>query len=593
MAFDPGAFFGALLDPMNRGLEAQHRREDALKDEKRRLLSGFYTSVLANRESTPEALKYVEGEMAKLYEPEAKKSLSKVTGFVGNLRNMLSRISAQSPLSQPMFQGAPARFFETPESYNEKQMAERQKVLEQADALRAQGNAAGAEAVVRGDEYKRTGHYIPPPRITSLEEKRENLIQSLIDTGMSRTEAEKKASDLTVKAEEKKSEVPKPNLQLVWGQDKDGNLYPVRSNPKVPGENFDANTGERLPDVHIVNVPDRDALLRRWSYGKTGEFYKIGKGRGMSEEQAQAYASKAALEVYGIAQQRASEGLKIDKDLSGISPDDPKLSPEALGFGKEPPKNPSGAGNIAPGPKGKISPPTLAIAQKSTITGLGPKDEENINVYMASLFGNLKITSKAASIRPQEGLKALARATGLDPMALNAELSGDKATATALAEAVKVAGAFGRVQETLKMHGAILADIAKTVDDTGVPLINRPLRWLEQHVSGDQRYQRYVLALNAVQREYARLISGGVQSKAMLPVSTTEKGETTLRADATLGQILTAVDQLHVEADAEQQAFTNQQENLKERLRGGKVGSAISGNKPEVLTWDEKTGTFK
>jgi hypothetical protein len=104
------------------------------------------------------------------------------------------------------------------------------------------------------------------------------------------------------------------------------------------------------------------------------------------------------------------------------------------------------------------------------------------------------------------------------------------------------------------------------------------VQWLQQNASSHPELQRYIIALNAVQREYGRLVAGGVQSRAMLPVSATEKGEQVLRKDATIKDVIAAVEQLKIEADTEQKAFQNQIAGLRSKLGSGAIGEASRGN---------------
>ena len=376
------------------------------------------------------------------------------------------------------------------------------------------------------------------------------------------------------------------NSRKVWLNYPDGTLHAADEDPQNPGKRIDADTGQPVPEgASEVNMGQLTAKARQDSYGAFGNYYRAERGKGKSEEEARKTAGEMVEREYGVKLARQQQQIAIDAALSGIGGGS-GVGGSAGGGGKS---TTTTGGGTSGGSKSKGAtegqPGKLTDAQR-----------QDIDVYLGSLLGTMKGGSKAAQVRQQRGQEALAKLTGLNPIALNAELAGDKAIAGALAEAVKVSGAFGRVQETLKQHGQVLLDAAKAYGPGGVPIANRTIQWLQSNAEAHPELTKYTLALNAVQREYARLVSGGVQSRAMLPVSSQEKGETVLRKDATMADVVAAVQQLQVEANTEQKAFGDQIEGLKQKLGGGKIGQALNPSPNGKLTAPSsgpKTGDTK
>ena len=320
-------------------------------------------------------------------------------------------------------------------------------------------------------------------------------------------------------------------------------------------------------------------------YGDIQYLYWEARSRGLSDIEAKEEAGKKGMQLLGIRYGRQIQQAEIDQALSGIA-----MPQNPLGMPSKPdaniPKTPKEAKDrvSALGGGGATN---KAPENKTGIANLTPEDNTNLNVYLGSLFGTQKSSARGSMVRMQKGQQVLARITGLDPITLNAELMDNKATAKALYDAIQVSGAFGRVQETLKEHGKVLAVAAKAYDPTGSPLINRTWQWIQGNSAAHPQLQRLTLALNAVQREYARMIAGGVQSRAMLPVTSEEKGEQVLRKDMTLKDILASIDQLKIEADTEQKAFGQQQQELKDRLKRGPIGKSVGADQGKTLTLEE------
>lgn len=224
-------------------------------------------------------------------------------------------------------------------------------------------------------------------------------------------------------------------------------------------------------------------------------------------------------------------------------------------------------------PPGTTAP--ITAAPDSPYAKLPQPDRQAADYYVANTMGNQKLTGKA-QIKAQKGQEVLQKLTGLNTVDLGTQLADLKANQKALGALSEYSAAFGRVQQVIQEHGKVLEDAATAYGPGNVPLANKTWQWLESNLSAHPELEKYQIAINAVQREYARMISGGVQSRAQLPVSATEKGETAIRGNATIKDIVAAVQQLKTEAETEQKGFDKQHTIIQQKMANNPVGRALN-----------------
>ncbi len=399
------------------------------------------------------------------------------------------------------------------------------------------------------------------------------------------------------------------NLQKVWVKRPGSeSIEEAWANPRDPKQPLKlVSTGEDLPPGTVtVSQSIEAANIRSQMFGEFGNYYRAAKGQGMDDTAARKYAGDMVFEKYSVNLASREQDMAIKGELSGISvnpkstlPPPPaaktsgvstvttpiKPSATTTGAISNPPKeaadktpstNPSGNGiKATPIPSAKPSSP----ATPSTTLGFTDREYKDVTVYLNSLFGTLPASSGMASqVAIRNGLNALARKTGADPMTLSAGLAQDKATAKQLAETVQRTGAIQRLVNTLDIHGVIALNTIKSLHDTKSPLLNKPYREWSRALSGDPNYVRFMQALNAVQREYSYLTAGGAQSRAMLPVSVAEKADKLLSDSMTIDEAEAAIDQLNIESKAEIQAMNKTQRELIQSMRSGVAGRAVSNN---------------
>jgi hypothetical protein len=371
----------------------------------------------------------------------------------------------------------------------------------------------------------------------------------------------------------KAKEAKTGNKKFVWGK-KPGSDTPKLAymDPKDPKGYYDPDTNEKLDGFAPGATPTEQRL-----YGAVLGYYYHFRNMGYSDTEARQKAGEMFTEREGVHLGRVEQQAQIDSALSGIS-----IGP---GFKKET-KSPADAPNL------KTDAGELATPKTATTTGKGnkppasigvrgqaqdQKEQDNILYYLGTVMGTQKGAGKASGVRSMEGQKALAKLTGLDPMSLNAALSEDKATAKQLAETVQRKGAIDRLQNTIDKHGAVLEGVVKEIQDTGSPLLNKPVREWKRAAAGSPELKRFEIAINAVQREYAYLTAGGAQSRAMLPVTTSENMQKIISEDSTLAEVNAAISQMRTEAQKETEAMTQTVQDMKDSLSSGAVGSAVHG----------------
>jgi hypothetical protein len=391
------------------------------------------------------------------------------------------------------------------------------------------------------------------------------------------------------------AEKDKPvNLQVGWARTSDGKLIKTREDPRKPGVLYDADTGELVsPGTRSINPTEESARIRQDSYGAFGNFYRAAKGRGASEEEARKIAGDMVYRQFGVQIAHTEQDIAIKAELSGIGGGTGRL-------GTPLPTAPPVAAPATPSAPalGKPVPPPLTFSERE----LG-----EVNQFLGQLLGTMPTRGGAASqVGIKRGMELIAKRAGVDPMTLQANLAEDKATGKQLAETVQRAGAISRLNNTIDLHGKVLLDTVKGLQQTGSPLLNKPLREITRMAVGNPALGKFLIARNAVQREYAYLTAGGAQSRAMLPVTVIETMDHLFRENATPAEIYADLEQVTIEARKESEAMLETQHGLIRNLQTGMAGKAVSGGAPAASpapaaggavvaekVWDPATQTFK
>ncbi len=388
-----------------------------------------------------------------------------------------------------------------------------------------------------------------------------------------------------------------PTMKAVWVQ-RPGSGDPEYGfvNPKNPSGYVDAK-GQPLPEgTNAIATPSEGSgMARVFTQMATSQLQREGT-QNPSRDQLKARAGDLAVEYYGSAVARRQQEMAMDAELSGVPAGRglgstggaprtaPVASPTTPPPGTPPAAAaPAGTSTEKPGSSTRPTqtPPAAAVAPAPKSAGPSAPSkaqQDDMTYYLESTLGTVKGGGKGGAIRARRGEQALRAATGLDGSDLQIAVAEYQADKKALYDAVQTAGAFTRVQETLKEHGKVLEQAATAEGPGNVPIANRTWQWWQSNSGAHPELTQYKLALNAVQREYGRLMAGGVQSRAMLPVMAITAGEGVFKQDATLKDIFAAVDQAKVEANTEQKAFSNQQATIKNKMANSPIGRAFQGS---------------
>ena len=362
-----------------------------------------------------------------------------------------------------------------------------------------------------------------------------------------------------------------PTMRSEWVQ-VPGEKEPRRAliDPKNPNGYLDEHS-EQLPEgTRAVATPQQQRL-----YGAIQGYYYDGVARGMNDADARKHAGEMFMQYQGATLGRLQQNAAMDEALSSIP-----LGPGFRGTGAKP-TGAAGAGN-----PGAVTPGTpKPTATTKTPLAMTEQEQNSVNMYLGKMLGTTPgAGGKAFEIGALKGQRILAKRTGLDPMTLNANLVQNQGLGKALKDSMERAASIQRINETLDKHGDVLVGLAKQVLDTGSPLLTRPLRSIKLETVGDPTIRKYMIALNAVQREYAYLTAGGAQSRAMLPVTVSGSMENMFEKNATLEEVVGSIQQVKIEAQKEQEAMVSQQKKIVEQMQGGAVGQAVGspGQKVKV-----------
>lgn len=362
---------------------------------------------------------------------------------------------------------------------------------------------------------------------------------------------------------------------------------PVLIDPVNPGKILSVS-GQEMPEgTKMVNPGVVGQERRAQMYGEFGNYFRAMKGQGLSDQDASRKAGEMVSKKYNVqlsstemnialGQQRGA----INADLSGVgiggggSSAPPTGAPTPRGAAPAVPQQQPSAPGAQQSPAAPAAPPTSPLAFNDQELGY-------VNQFLGQLMGTMPGGRGAAgAVGAKKGMMLISQRTGLDPMTLQSYFVSNKAAGKQLAETIQRSGAIQRLNNTIDAHGKVLEDVAKTVQDSGSPFLNKPIREWSRAAAGSPEYKRFQIAINALQREYAYLTAGGAQSRAMLPVNTTSTMEHMLSGDSTLAEVGAAVDQIRIEARKEQEAMKKTQGDIIGEMQGNPVGRAVNPNGP-------------
>lgn len=385
---------------------------------------------------------------------------------------------------------------------------------------------------------------------------------------------------------------PSTTLQKVWVK-RPGAESPEYAfvDPKNPQGYIDVNHKTIDGATPVAAPAEGSGMARVFGDMARSQLAKEGV-KSPTQDQIKTRSGDIAVEYYGSAVARRQQEMAIDQEVSGGIGPGRGLTPQSSGSSRTPPPGVPTTGDkpLGSATTGSRNPPPITASKSDSEREQGstiPKAEEDVaNRYMDSVTGINKGGGKAAQVAVNRGRDILVKRTGLNPTDLQTAIVDYKASQKALSDAVGTSNAYLRVQKALDAHGDVLENAAKELKNNTYalgdnPLKNATVQWFDSAVGPHPELQKYREAMQAVSNEYARLISGGVQSRAQLPVSAGSKGEALMPPNMTMADVQAAVSQLKTEAAATQKGFSEQQSEIKSRLANNPISKAFSPSNPK------------
>ncbi|HEX6826517.1 MAG TPA: hypothetical protein VF077_09410 [Nitrospiraceae bacterium] len=206
---------------------------------------------------------------------------------------------------------------------------------------------------------------------------------------------------------------------------------------------------------------------------------------------------------------------------------------------------------------GKAPAVTVTTAEGKPIF-LSERDQDLVNRTKYAIMNNKIPTQGPAARGFNEGMKLLQAQTGMTPEQVQAAVKNNAVAFEQMKDIATRQSAFESVQKVLQGHTKLWLDVMnKNIPDTQIPIANQPVRNILSLVTGDTQIKKLQFALAAVEREYARMISGGVQSKGMPHVSANEDAQKLFRG-MTVREAAAGAEQMKLEAENERSKLAEQ-----------------------------------
>ncbi len=165
---------------------------------------------------------------------------------------------------------------------------------------------------------------------------------------------------------------------------------------------------------------------------------------------------------------------------------------------------------------------------------------------------------------------AIAADSGMDEPALRAFY---KSNASSLTQQQKAYDSIQAFMATADRNADRLAEVLKQIPDTGSPLLNKPVRALEQKALGNVDMATFRTYLQSVQNEYARIIAQP-NLAGQLTDAARHEAEILIDPNATVQQQLAAIDALKTEGTNRLVSLADQIQRIQQRMRGADAGDA-------------------
>jgi len=372
------------------------------------------------------------------------------------------------------------------------------------------------------------------------------------------------------------------NMQHAWVQIPGGG-NPVLGffDPKNPSGYKDVN-GNPIANAQPVATPTQGSgMAAQYKLAAEAELKRSGV-ENPTDDQIKTRAGEIIDQVLGTTQAGKQQAQAVKAEMTGIGPG-AGLTGTGAGTPKPTGKPPSidsksSTGETLPAPKTQVPPRTSATSSGIPPAFKSKSDLDNANLWFQSEVNGLK--TPGMGLRVTSGQRAAQEATGLDPGTFVAETNKLKGDMDALKNISKSADLYSRIPNMLKEHGDVFVNAAKQLKDKTYglgdsPLKNATVQWFDANVGPHPELQRYREAIQAVAREQAQLLSGGITTNSRLPVQTSAKGDATFPPNMTFADILAGVDQLKVEAEASKRGYNTTKKDVEQRIADNPISKAL------------------
>lgn len=232
--------------------------------------------------------------------------------------------------------------------------------------------------------------------------------------------------------------------------------------------------------------------------------------------------------------------------------------------------------------KNKAKPPSMSQSSvKERLSDEAVRDLAVQSLYDSGVLAGYRRDTEAMSrignsrmqVMKESGVKSE------DVVSGRAGFMADRASLNKITPQYDAITAF---ENTAKRNGKILVDLAKKVDTTGVPAIERWVRAGRQELGGDADVAKFNAQMNAYRAEVARILTQPTLS-GVLSDTAREEAKEFLKGSATPKQVEEVVGLLERDFDNRKSTLELQIQDIRRRM-GGRMapGDAQSPSAPQV-----------
>lgn len=154
--------------------------------------------------------------------------------------------------------------------------------------------------------------------------------------------------------------------------------------------------------------------------------------------------------------------------------------------------------------------------------------------------------------------------------------AGAKADRESLAALQKMYDSSTAFESTALKNSKVLLDTMQKIPDAGAPWINTPLRSVNKNLLGSNELAAYNTALQTVKPEFARILSSPTMAGQLTDAARKEMDKA-MGDNATVGQIVAAVNILTQDAHNRTTSYSDQLKEIRARLKARTPGASLNG----------------